>query len=113
MTCTPLLSPCFSASEGLKSSGRLVEFFKDPQKGGSTPFNLAYETPLSIWDWYKQPGNEWGSRRFNAIMTVDNKLYRESTFIEGESRCRSVYRHSTIFKLLTGVPWGPRTSWLT
>jgi len=71
-----------AAGEGLRSSGHLVEFLKDPQNEASTPFNLAYGTQLSIWDWFTQPGNEWRSRRINAVMTVDNKLYRESTFIE-------------------------------
>jgi len=60
----------------------LIEFFKDLQNEASTPFNLAYRTPLSIWDWLKEPENEWRSRCINAVMTVDNKLYRESTFIE-------------------------------
>jgi len=70
------------ADEGLKSSAHLVDFFKDPQNEASTPLNLAYGTQLPLFDWYEQPGNEWRSRRLSTMMTMNNKLFGESTFVE-------------------------------
>ncbi|KAI0064236.1 S-adenosyl-L-methionine-dependent methyltransferase [Artomyces pyxidatus] len=66
--------------EGLRSNGYFVEFVRDSPKGVDAPFNLAFNTKASIWEWFEEPGNEWRGRRFATAMTGN---YNPRVFMEG------------------------------
>ncbi|KAF8501363.1 S-adenosyl-L-methionine-dependent methyltransferase [Gautieria morchelliformis] len=67
--------------EGLKSNAFLTEYLKDPSQHTS-PFNIAFNTKLSVWEWFGQPGNDWRLRRFITLMTRYGKLFKDNVFIE-------------------------------
>ncbi|KAF8510757.1 S-adenosyl-L-methionine-dependent methyltransferase [Gautieria morchelliformis] len=69
------------SDEGFKSSTFLTEYIKDPSRH-TAPFNIAFDTKLSLWEWFEQPGNDWRLRRFIALMTHEGKLINASIFTE-------------------------------
>ncbi|KAI0064254.1 S-adenosyl-L-methionine-dependent methyltransferase [Artomyces pyxidatus] len=54
--------------EALMSNTSLVEYIRDAPKSVETPFNLAFKTNATLWEWYEEPGNEWRGRRFTNAM---------------------------------------------
>ena len=34
-----------------------------------SPFNIAFKTDATLWEWYEKPGNEWRARRFVAAIS--------------------------------------------
>jgi hypothetical protein len=68
----------------VKCAAYLTTFFKDPTKAVA-PFNLAWNTTETKWDWFERPGNELHHARFNQIMAGQNMLYGPDRFLEGKS----------------------------
>jgi len=67
--------------EGLKSSAYIAGFLEKPQEGSASPFNLAFGTKASMWEWFEEPGNDVRSRRFNAAMTHGGRMFRDEVTI--------------------------------
>lgn len=40
-----------------------------------TPFNLAYQTPLSAWDWFEQSENKARLARFGVVFVGASNTY--------------------------------------
>jgi len=72
-----------ATDEALKSSAFVLDFLNKSEDDKSRcPFNMAFNTDLSLWDWFEQPGNDWRLRRFTALLIRDGKLFKDSTFTE-------------------------------
>lgn len=67
--------------EGLKSCAYIAQFLEKPREGSASPFNSAFETKASIWEWFEEPGNDLRSRRFNSAMTDGGKMFRDEVFV--------------------------------
>jgi len=57
----------------MKGSAVLKEVLTDEKRGMSddfhdSPFNVAYKTEKTFWDWLEEPGNEKHLKRFSAAM---------------------------------------------
>ncbi|KAF8899686.1 S-adenosyl-L-methionine-dependent methyltransferase [Mucidula mucida] len=52
----------YAGAECLKISPYIAPYLKDPSKA-ATPFNLAYDTTDTIWDFAGRPGNEANAKR--------------------------------------------------
>jgi len=70
------------SDEGLRSSAFLGDWLLNPGNHAA-PFNVALQTPLTVWEWYEQPGNEVRSRRFTAAMKGGGDLFPPEIFIHG------------------------------
>ncbi|KAF9465738.1 S-adenosyl-L-methionine-dependent methyltransferase [Collybia nuda] len=66
--------------EGLKSSSAMIDFLKNSRKGANSPFNMAWGTNKSLWDWYAEPKEEWRFGRFVAAMQFVAETYKDSIF---------------------------------
>ena len=67
----------------------MPEHFLDPRSSFSaepneTPFNRAYKTDLSLFDWYKIEENKPYLRRFNLAMFGSRKLEPENAILSGK-----------------------------
>jgi hypothetical protein len=64
----------YSADEGLKSAVFFSKYLGDPTNS-PLPFNLAFNTDATAWEWYGEAGNEWRGRRFAAAMKGNAKRF--------------------------------------
>lgn len=64
----------------LKSSSSIIDFIKSSGKAGASPFNMAYGTDKTIWDWYMEPDREWQYKRFLAVMKTTAARYKDQIF---------------------------------
>ncbi|KIK51637.1 hypothetical protein GYMLUDRAFT_78142 [Collybiopsis luxurians FD-317 M1] len=76
------------SDEGMKCGAIMPEHFLDPQSSFSgepngTPFNRAYKTDLSLFDWYKKEENEAYLRRFGLAMFGSRKLEPANSILSG------------------------------
>ncbi|KAE9406446.1 S-adenosyl-L-methionine-dependent methyltransferase [Gymnopus androsaceus JB14] len=72
-----------SSDEYITSSAFFSSFIKNPEQAAA-PFNIAYKTPKKMWEWYKEPGNEYRSRRFNdGIKNATDAMFPPQIFISG------------------------------
>lgn len=72
----------YSADEGLKSSTVISSFLIDP-KEFSCPFNMAMNSPSTMWEWYAKPENVHRGVRFAAAMKGGVDRYPVETFKTG------------------------------
>ncbi|KAJ3741587.1 S-adenosyl-L-methionine-dependent methyltransferase [Lentinula detonsa] len=56
----------------LNSSTALISFIKNPQQA-SAPFNIAYKTSQTMFEWMEESGNEVEARVFTAAMKVNDE----------------------------------------
>ncbi|KAF7303731.1 4-O-methyltransferase 1 [Mycena indigotica] len=70
--------------ESLKSSAYLSEFLRQPGDNAS-PFNIAYNTKKTMWEWRQEPQNVWRARRFAVGMKGGGEMFPTSIFTEGIS----------------------------
>ncbi|KAJ3722637.1 S-adenosyl-L-methionine-dependent methyltransferase [Lentinula raphanica] len=54
----------------LNSSTAMISFIKNPQQA-SAPFNIAYKTSKTMFEWMEEPGNELLARVFTAAMKMN------------------------------------------
>ncbi|KAI0064466.1 S-adenosyl-L-methionine-dependent methyltransferase [Artomyces pyxidatus] len=69
--------------EGLTSAPFIIDYIRDSPKDALAPFNLAYKTKATLWDWYEEPGNEWRGLRFATAMTGGGERFPPTIFTEG------------------------------
>ncbi|KAI0059128.1 S-adenosyl-L-methionine-dependent methyltransferase [Artomyces pyxidatus] len=69
--------------DALRSSVYMGTYLKDAPHGVNAPFNLAWNTQASIWDWFEEPGNEWRGRRFINAMSGGGERFPPKIFIDG------------------------------
>ena len=74
-----------SGTEILKIVPSIMPYLKDPSKA-ATPFNLAYDTTDTIWEFAGRPGNEASAKRQAVLMAGGNKQFSPDTFVNGTSR---------------------------
>ena len=73
----------------MKAAAILPEHFLDPTLSFSgepdeTPFNRAFDTKLSLFDWYKKEKNEAFLRRFGLAMFGSRKLEPADAILTGK-----------------------------
>ncbi|KAF9072576.1 S-adenosyl-L-methionine-dependent methyltransferase [Rhodocollybia butyracea] len=69
------------SDELLTSSTAFSSFLKNP-KQAAAPFNVAYNTPKKMWDWFEE--DELRSRRFTAAMKNSaDAMFRPEIFTSG------------------------------
>ncbi|KIK56925.1 hypothetical protein GYMLUDRAFT_75954 [Collybiopsis luxurians FD-317 M1] len=95
------------SDEGMKCGAIMPEHFLDPRSSFSaepnrTPFNRAYKTDLSLFDWYKNEENEPYLRRFNLAMFGSRKLEPENAILSG-FQWRDLPEGSTVVDVGGGV----------
>ncbi|KAK7038000.1 4-O-methyltransferase 1 [Favolaschia claudopus] len=71
-----------TGDESLKASGYLSEFLRNPGNNTS-PFNAAFRTPKTMWEWREEPDNVWRARRFAVGMKGGGDMFPESIFTNG------------------------------
>ncbi|KAI0041965.1 S-adenosyl-L-methionine-dependent methyltransferase [Auriscalpium vulgare] len=71
------------SDETFKSVEFLPSHLLDEAQGYDAPFNQAYETKQTIWDWFNAPDNQWRGSRFTACMKGSGDRYPPSIFING------------------------------
>jgi hypothetical protein len=78
-----------STEDGLKSSGHIIDAFRDPKTLSSqdpltAPFNRAFDVPLHFFEWCELSGNERRLRRFSAAMKGSTTLRTPDAGLAGE-----------------------------
>lgn len=68
--------------EGLTTAPLLNTWLKNPGDA-EAPFNLGMKTPLSLWEWLGQPGNEWRAKRFAGLMAGAAGQFPDDLVING------------------------------
>ncbi|GJE88029.1 O-methyltransferase [Phanerochaete sordida] len=76
------------ADEGIKAGSYLQEAFFDPKLAVSgepteTALNLAFNTKVTMWDWFAEKGNEHRSQRFNVAMAGVKLVSSPAAILEG------------------------------
>lgn len=79
----------------------MIDFLKNSRKGANSPFNMAWGTNKSLWDWYAEPKEEWRFGRFVAAMQFVAETYKDSIFQNGES---VFFAGARRLKLMFGFP---------
>ncbi|KAF9025652.1 S-adenosyl-L-methionine-dependent methyltransferase [Hymenopellis radicata] len=64
----------YGGTEILKIVPSIMPYLKDPSKA-ATPFNLAYDTTDTIWEFAGRPGNEASAKRQAVLMAGANKQF--------------------------------------
>ncbi|KAE9386357.1 O-methyltransferase [Gymnopus androsaceus JB14] len=95
------------SDEGMKAAAILPEHFLDPTLSFSgepdeTPFNRAFDTKLSLFDWYKKEKNEAFLRRFGLAMFGSRKLEPADAILTG-FQWKDLPKGSTIVDVGGGV----------
>ncbi|KAI0064197.1 S-adenosyl-L-methionine-dependent methyltransferase [Artomyces pyxidatus] len=69
--------------EGHISNSFFIEHLRDAPKGVETPFQLAFKTKATLWEWYEEPSNRVRGRRFANAMAGDNERFPKAIFTGG------------------------------
>ncbi|GJJ12836.1 hypothetical protein Clacol_007081 [Clathrus columnatus] len=72
-----------AVGEGLMSSTALSDFLKSGGKHAKTPFNAAFNTDLTLWDWFTTSENSWRFGRFVAAMHHFAEGFKDEIFVNG------------------------------
>ncbi|KAJ7026144.1 S-adenosyl-L-methionine-dependent methyltransferase [Mycena alexandri] len=75
-------APVAAIAASTQSSGYLSEFLRTPS-GDVSPFNTAFKTPKTMWEWREEPHNIWRARRFAVGMKGGGDMFPASIFTEG------------------------------
>ena len=72
----------------MKSSAYLKEVFLDPklsfsQEPTDTPFNAAFRTKLSLWDWFDLKEHNYQRIRFGIAMEGSKRTASQTAILEG------------------------------
>ena len=73
-----------SVPSAAESAPYLIDYLKSGGKAAPTPFNMAYPTEKTLWDWYAKPENAWRMRQFVGAMTDHAKLFKDDIWISGK-----------------------------
>ncbi|KAI0041973.1 S-adenosyl-L-methionine-dependent methyltransferase [Auriscalpium vulgare] len=71
------------ADEASKTALVASAHLRNETEGYDTAFNLAYKTKKTLWEWYKEPENQWRGSRFTACMAGAGDHFPPSIFING------------------------------
>ncbi|KAI0040625.1 S-adenosyl-L-methionine-dependent methyltransferase [Auriscalpium vulgare] len=69
--------------EAFSSAVCLSTHVREDAKDYESPFNLAFRTKKTMWEWYEEPGNEWRGRRFAEAMKGSGDRFPASIFTGG------------------------------
>ncbi|KAJ6460913.1 S-adenosyl-L-methionine-dependent methyltransferase [Mycena sanguinolenta] len=75
-------APIAAIAASTQASGYLSEFLRNPGNDVS-PFNTAFKTEKTMWEWREEPHNVWRARRFAVGMKGGGDVFPANIFTDG------------------------------
>ena len=99
-----------STDDCMKSSAYMAEAVTEPEYALSdgpnkTAFNIAFDTSLSIFEWYEQPDNEERRRTFQAGFESGKIMFNPQQILEGIMIGGSYNNSYPRFTVALGFDW--------